>query len=1669
MVYILVIVKIILEVVSFYKLIKNNIKNRSDRYYFIYLLLFLMLIFDIKMLVSRDTSLLLLNQLYVMSILLYALFYFSKSKMSVKSIVDGLMETQDLAHSEILNHVNEAVAVIKKDNLDIVSYNALFEELIIANQHFVNLEDIISSVKRGENAFEIKDYNNVKLNIRVRILDYGTKFVVIYVKDISELAMIKTDLRLQHQSFQKMWETAPYAVVIREFFGRIVYMNKKAELFFERKAKEVEGKPFYTLFSDEIAPRWHTELEQELMNNETQTVVKTDTLINKNNEKKFFQIEEKIIHYQHNNHICSTLYDLTELYYERLKSQAFNIIYRNNENIRQSNYIIVDLINDDLVYNETLELKLGKPIKKWHVFYDLLDLEAQTFIKSILEQPELFAAERIKFKEGQQFIVEDYIISDQHNVTGLVLSYVDLSAIHYSPELVGKSVLNHIREGIIIINFEGKIEYTNDSICRVLGFEDRELLNKNIVEITKALTIDMVKANWEVTRTHKSHKFDRIYIHKSGIEVPVEIIGKHIEIEDSEKLILIIRDVSEKRIYKRKFADSQIKFTQLFDAIQDGIFEIKLPSMNVNFYKQFDMEKGFIGIEISYLQWINNIYEEDRSIVYESIDILTSEKKNEVQFEYRYQNGNEWEWMRARGRYLEDEEGASILLINRNISEIKTMALKLDESKYILTESEKISHMAHWRYDVSRSVFDVSETFDEMFRIKDVGNEITFEQFMEIVHPSDRNYFEIKFTRSIWAAESLDVIFRITNATSIRYIQLFGKTYYSPNQTPLYIIGNTVDITEKMIAARRLEDSKKLLEGIIDQSPTGIIVTKRNGRIEVINEEATKLLKVHEDFEMTFDKISQLIIGKYETESGGSIQDLLQTIQNGHTINAIIKGNEHNSNQWLMLYASPMHDEEGRFTGTIIIIIDISERTIMQARLLEQTSKLLNAEKLAKLGHYEFYDDFDDLFASEVIYNIFESEEPTSFNFETLVEMIEPDDVERILTIIDVIKKHTGYYTLEFKVKTARGHIKHVQIILIKSIKNDRNYYEGTVQDVSVVNSIMERIRQSEREKDTLISSISDQITYYNTKREIVTLNHTKYKRIAGDDKKIIGKPCEIVFSPSGDECEKCIVHKTLEDHKPLSKEYYQDHQWYEQKTHPVFDDQNRIVGVVEIIRDITQEKFIREKQTSLDKIQVYDQVSKGIALDYNNKLMGIVGYLNLISDFKTLPKTVREYIEIISKTALTLQETTDHLLMMSNSQIATQSIMELIKSVDSALKFINHMYDMNTKLVTDFPDDHILVMGNEDMFFNMIVSLLLNAIDATKTIENPMIKVLIEHDFEAHLVQIKIIDNGIGIPEALKERIFEPFFTTKTDTSKSGMGLTTVKSIVKEMNGQIDFTSKKGHTEFTLTFKSLEETSKNQILDEKVPDENHKNGILIIDDEEIVRMLFVNVLSDQGYLIFEASNAFDGMTLYEQNQEQIELIILDMVMPEMSGRETFEALKKINKNVKVIVTTGYSNDDDVHYVLENGVLDLLKKPVSIASIKKRVAQFFSHTIVLEQLDEMKHVIDVKEALRKLEGNEKLYERICTKFYHKYNSLPAQIAEDLEANNWQDIRTSAHNIKGLAGNIGDKRLETVCYDLELSIRNGEHDIVLVDTFLSALKLLLAYLETTIEMQEKIEP
>jgi len=224
--------------------------------------------------------------------------------------------------------------------------------------------------------------------------------------------------------------------------------------------------------------------------------------------------------------------------------------------------------------------------------------------------------------------------------------------------------------------------------------------------------------------------------------------------------------------------------------------------------------------------------------------MITSEKSPSYGFEYRYFKNGGWQWLRAIGKYIDTDEGASIFIINQNISEIKSITQKLLESHVILTESERITNMAHWKFLVSKNLFVVSQTFGSVFLYKKEVDEIYFESLLESIYPVDLDFFKFKFEKFIWKNENLDIIFRLHSHGKISYVNMRGQVYLGDDSLPVHAIGSVADVTEKMMTKKWFEESKMLLENVVEQTPMGIIVIRNNGLIEKINTQALEILKM---------------------------------------------------------------------------------------------------------------------------------------------------------------------------------------------------------------------------------------------------------------------------------------------------------------------------------------------------------------------------------------------------------------------------------------------------------------------------------------------------------------------------------------------------------------------------------------------------------------------------------------------------------------------------------------------------------------------------------------------------------------------------------------------------------------------------------------------------------
>ena len=204
--------------------------------------------------------------------------------------------------------------------------------------------------------------------------------------------------------------------------------------------------------------------------------------------------------------------------------------------------------------------------------------------------------------------------------------------------------------------------------------------------------------------------------------------------------------------------------------------------------------------------------------------------------------------------------------------------------------------------------------------------------------------------------------------------------------------------------------------------------------------------------------------------------------------------------------------------------------------------------------------------------------------------------------------------------------------------------------------------------------------------------------------------------------------------------------------------------------------------------------------------------------------------------------------------------------------------------------------------------------------------------------VKISVTDTGVGMDKETERKIFEPFFTTKDTGEGIGLGLASSYGIVKNHGGFIDVYSEKGKgTTFNIY---LPVSEKNYIKEADKTECVKKTGtetILLVDDEKIIRNITEKMLNKLGYQVLTAANGLNAVEIYKNNKDKTDMVILDMIMPEMGGSETYDELKKINPDIKVLLASGYSIDEDVSNILERGCNGFIQKPFSLNKLLQKI------------------------------------------------------------------------------------------------------------------------------------
>ncbi len=396
-------------------------------------------------------------------------------------------------------------------------------------------------------------------------------------------------------------------------------------------------------------------------------------------------------------------------------------------------------------------------------------------------------------------------------------------------------------------------------------------------------------------------------------------------------------------------------------------------------------------------------------------------------------------------------------------------------------------------------------------------------------------------------------------------------------------------------------------------------------------------------------------------------------------------------------------------------------------------------------------------------------------------------------------------------------------------------------------------------------------------------------------------------------------------------------------------------VGRIAIERDVAADEKARlEGQLrQSQKMEAIGTLAGGVAHDFNNLMTGVLGYVSLLRQSPADPERVLKAAGVIESAARRASDLTSNLLGFARKgryQSIPVNINEVLEEIAALL---GRTIDKRIELVVARSLDEPWIQGDPAQMHQVLLNLTVNARDAMPDGGRLTLFARVERSQVApgDEVVTGVSDTGAGIPLEIRARVFEPFFTTKEMGRGSGMGLATAYGIVHNHGGELTFESgPRGGTTFQFRLPALERTRsavtrpaappRSLVIDAVAPVRGTDRGptILIVDDEEGVRHVCGDILESLGYQVLLAADGVEGVEVYRREKERIDLVLLDMIMPRMGGRDCYRELKAINPEVRAVLATGFARDDAARQLLAEGMLGFLQKPYEMQQLASAVA-----------------------------------------------------------------------------------------------------------------------------------
>jgi len=1167
-----------------------------------------------------------------------------------------------------------------------------------------------------------------------------------------------------------------------------------------------------------------------------------------------------------------------------------------------------------------------------------------------------------------------------------------------------RTILDTMEEGYIEEDLLGNVTFANDAACRLIGYTREEAIGLNYTRCTTWQTAkQMYEAYHRVYKTGApAFGLDFNVIRKDGSVIELQQNVALLTDKTGEPIgfRVLFRDVTKQKEAERALRQSEEKYRNILETMEETYLETDLKGNFIFFNDALCRVYGYARHELQNMNYRYLAPPESLKKIFEDFNEIyrTGKAKTFLNHAILTKDGS-IKYLEMTIALSRDAQGEPIGFhgIARDVTDRIRAERAIRESESRLRAIANNTRDVIWTMDFQFRLTYLSSSVQRVFGF-------TVEEIMKIPvqamlppdiyafhqnllaeelakaqrgEPPGRNVFELQLLHK--------------NGTPV-WVEISADFNRDEKGQPFEIIGVTRDITERKRTEKLLAENEKRYRLIVENMQDLVWTMDFNMRYTFASPSFPQLTGY------TLEEINQVHFSKLMTaESAALVEKIIAqdfeeadlwrpknpAVSRVVEIELIRKDGRH---IWIELKASFQRDDEGNPIGLIGVARDVTDRKKAE-KLLEESEK-----------HYRLIVEnvSDIILTIDFNFNLIFISNPTrliaGYTFDEikrspLDKLLAPESYQLVMNTFSEIMKRleTGLpveghipKVMEFKVLHKNGSTIWVEVhgSLIRDESGRPVEILLTGRDITARKMAELALEESEKRYRLIVENMSDTITVADLNMNYIYQSPSEIRVTGYTAEEIMKIPVEKQVTPESLALMTNILAEELElesSGRPFDpnrsrifqvESYRKDGStiWLEMRSSFNRDENGKPVSILLAGRDITERKKAEKEKERLEKqlqqaqkLEMIGRLAGGIAHDFNNMLNVILGYCELTRLRLPPESNVISNILEIEKAASRSRDLTAQLLAFSRQQVISPQVVNLNKLIDQTLNTISRLIGEDIALKFH-PDQNVhLVKFDPAQFEQILLNLAVNARDAMPnggmfTIETANTYIdkqyCREHpEFDrGNYVLVTISDNGAGIDQETLPHIFDPFFTTKEVGKGTGLGLATVYGLVKQHDGFINVYSEPQRGTTFKIYLPANQTAEETAAQFSSPEVTKGEGIiLLVEDDEMLRAVITEMLQTIGYSVIAAADPREALPFCENAQQRIDLLITDVIMPGMNGRELRDRCKTLRPDIKVLFISGYTSNVIVHHgVLEEGV-HFIQKPFNLGSLSNKIVEIMKN------------------------------------------------------------------------------------------------------------------------------